>query len=59
MDLFYFLKFPYRKNVIFTMNDATVKAIRKLELESKGMKKYKIGELGSVFTGNTPSKYSK
>ncbi len=56
MDLFYFLKFPYRKNVIFTMNDATVKAIRKLELESKGMKKYKIGELGSVFTGNTPSK---
>lgn len=31
MDLFYSLKSPYRKNAIFTMNDATVKAIRKLK----------------------------
>lgn len=31
MDLFYSLKSPYRKNALFTMNDATVKAIRKLK----------------------------
>ena len=31
MDLFYSLKSSYRKNAIFTMNDATVKAIRKLK----------------------------
>lgn len=31
MDLFYSLKSPYRKNAIFVMNDATVKAIRKLK----------------------------
>lgn len=31
MDLFYSLKSPYRKNAIFTMNDATIKAIRKLK----------------------------
>lgn len=31
MDLFYSLKSPYRKNAIFTMNDSTVKAIRKLK----------------------------
>lgn len=31
MDLFYSLKSPYRKKAIFTMNDATVKAIRKLK----------------------------
>ncbi|SHH59248.1 phage major capsid protein [Clostridium grantii] len=31
MDLFYSLKAPYRKKAIFTMNDATVKAIRKLK----------------------------
>jgi len=31
IDLFYSLKLPYRKNAIFTMNDATVKAIRKLK----------------------------
>ena len=31
MDLFYSLKSPYRKNGIFTMNDTTVKAIRKLK----------------------------
>ncbi|MEG1256407.1 phage major capsid protein [Clostridium sp.] len=31
MDLFYSLKSPYRKNAIFTMNDATVKAISKLK----------------------------
>lgn len=31
MDLFYYLKSPYRKNAIFTMNDVTVKAIRKLK----------------------------
>ncbi|BDR76154.1 phage major capsid protein [Clostridium tetani] len=31
MDLFYSLKSPYRKNAVFTMNDATVKAIRKLK----------------------------
>ncbi|TCT14581.1 HK97 family phage major capsid protein [Natranaerovirga pectinivora] len=31
MDLFYSLKSPYRKNAVFTMNDATVKLIRKLK----------------------------
>lgn len=31
MDLFYSLKSSYRKNAIFTMNDSTVKAIRKLK----------------------------
>ncbi|NFN85874.1 phage major capsid protein [Clostridium sporogenes] len=31
IDLFYSLKSPYRKNAVFTMNDATVKAIRKLK----------------------------
>jgi len=31
MDLFYSLKSPYRKNAVFTMNDSTVKAIRKLK----------------------------
>jgi HK97 family phage major capsid protein len=31
MDLFYALKSPYRKNASFIMNDATVKAIRKLK----------------------------
>ncbi|NFK79423.1 phage major capsid protein [Clostridium botulinum] len=31
MDLFYSLKSPYRKNAVFTMNDATVKVIRKLK----------------------------
>ncbi len=31
MDLFYSLKSPYRKKAIFIMNDATVKAIRKLK----------------------------
>jgi len=31
MDLFYSLKSPYRKNAVFVMNDATVKAIRKLK----------------------------
>jgi HK97 family phage major capsid protein len=31
MDLFYSLKSPYRKKAIFVMNDATVKAIRKLK----------------------------
>jgi len=31
MDLFYSLKSPYRKNATFIMNDATVKAIRKLK----------------------------
>lgn len=31
MDLFYSLKSPYRKNATFMMNDATVKAIRKLK----------------------------
>lgn len=31
MDLFYSLKSPYRKKAIFTMNDATVKAIRKIK----------------------------
>lgn len=30
-DLFYSLKSPYRKNAVFVMNDATVKAIRKLK----------------------------
>ncbi len=31
MDLFFTLKSPYRKNSTFVMNDATVKAIRKLK----------------------------
>lgn len=31
IDLFFSLKSPYRKNAIFLMNDATVKAIRKLK----------------------------
>ncbi len=31
MDLYHSLKSPYRKNAVFTMNDATVKAIRKLK----------------------------
>ena len=31
LDLFYSLKSPYRKKAIFTMNDATIKAIRKLK----------------------------
>lgn len=31
LDLFYSLKSPYRKNAVFIMNDATVKAIRKLK----------------------------
>ena len=30
-DLFYSLKAPYRKNAIFLMNDASVKALRKLK----------------------------
>ena len=31
IDLFYSLKAPYRRNAAFVMNDATVKAIRKLK----------------------------
>ena len=31
MDLFYSLKAPYRKKAVFLMNDATVKALRKLK----------------------------
>lgn len=31
LDLFYSLKSPYRKNSVFVLNDATVKAIRKLK----------------------------
>ncbi|MCL1965315.1 MAG: phage major capsid protein, partial [Firmicutes bacterium] len=31
LDLFYSLKSPYRRNAAFIMNDATVKAIRKLK----------------------------
>ena len=31
IDLYYSLKSPYRKNAVFIMNDATVKAIRKLK----------------------------
>ena len=31
IDLFYSLKAPYRKNATFLMNDATIKAIRKLK----------------------------
>lgn len=30
-DLFYSLKAPYRKNAVFTMNDASIKALRKLK----------------------------
>ena len=31
MDLFYSLRAPYRRNAVFIMNDATVKALRKLK----------------------------
>ncbi|MDY0410655.1 phage major capsid protein [Virgibacillus soli] len=31
IDLVYSLKAPYRKNAVFIMNDATIKAIRKLK----------------------------
>ena len=31
MDLFYSLKAPYRKNAVFVMNDASIKALRKLK----------------------------
>ena len=31
MDLFYALRAPYRRNSVFLMNDATVKALRKLK----------------------------
>lgn len=31
IDLYYALKSPYRRNAVFVMNDATVKAIRKLK----------------------------
>jgi len=31
IDLFYSLKAPYRRNAVFVMNDATVKAVRKLK----------------------------
>jgi len=31
IDLFYSLRAPYRQNAVFVMNDATVKAIRKLK----------------------------
>ena len=31
MDLFYSLRAPYRRNSVFMMNDATVKALRKLK----------------------------
>ena len=31
IDLYYALKAPYRRNAVFIMNDATVKAIRKLK----------------------------
>jgi HK97 family phage major capsid protein len=31
IDLYYSLKTPYRRNAIFLMNDATVKAVRKLK----------------------------
>lgn len=31
IDLYYSLRLPYRKNAVFIMNDATVKAIRKLK----------------------------
>lgn len=31
IDLYYSLKAPYRRNAVFVMNDATVKAVRKLK----------------------------
>ncbi|MDV2887644.1 phage major capsid protein, partial [Alkalihalophilus pseudofirmus] len=31
LDLFYSLKAPYRNKAVFVMNDATIKAIRKLK----------------------------
>src|SRR5699024_12483967 len=35
IDLVYSLKAPYRKNASFIMNDATIKAIRKLKEDRK------------------------
>ena len=31
MDLYYSLRIPYRRNAVFIMNDATIKALRKLK----------------------------
>ena len=36
MDLFYSLRTPYRRNAVFIMNDATVKALRKLKTTGGG-----------------------
>ena len=36
MDLFYSLRAPYRRNAVFIMNDATVKALRKLKTTGGG-----------------------
>ena len=36
MDLFYSLKAPYRNKAVFVMNDATVKAVRKLKTSGSG-----------------------
>ena len=36
IDLYYSLKEPYRRNAVWVMNDATVKAIRKLKLTGTG-----------------------
>lgn len=36
MDLFYSLRSPYRRNAVFIMNDATVKALRKLKTTGGG-----------------------
>ena len=36
MDLFYSLRTSYRRNAVFIMNDATVKALRKLKTTGGG-----------------------
>ena len=42
IDVYYALKTPYRKNAIWIMNDATVKAVRKLK-DSTGQYLWQVG----------------
>lgn len=50
IDLFYSLKTPYRKNAVWILNDATVKAVRKLK-DSTGQYLWQ-----SALTEGTPDK---
>ncbi len=50
IDLYYSLKTPYRKNAVWILNDATVKAVRKLK-DSTGQYLWQ-----SSLTGGTPDK---